>query len=108
MSARLERVIELLRHAERLYAACGPEAKTILNNAVFEGFWLDQGPEPDRGAVVADAPLTPVVGAVAAAGGAEDAREESGHNKTPGPLTRAGGFNVSQLAEDAGFEPARA
>ena len=28
-----------------------------------------------------------------------------GQNKTPGPLTRAGGFNLINLAEPVGFEP---
>ena len=121
VSGRLERVIELLRHAERLYTACGPEARAFLNNAVFDGFWLDQGSEPSSGAVVADAPLTPIAGAVVPAAASGTAREGglpgpahtarsaadaastgAGHSKTPATRTRAEGSNVTQLAAVCG------
>lgn len=59
------------------------------NEAVFEGFSLDQRPEPDHGAILAGARLTPVVGAAAAGGGAEDV-PEGADMTSPGSLTRAG------------------
>ncbi len=109
--ARLEEVLALLRHAERLYATVGDEAKAMLNSAVFEGFWLDNRPGDGHGGpVVADAPLTPVVGAVAAHGGDTRPTTRPGHGRgqherTPGELSLTEGSNVTHLAVAEGFEP---
>lgn len=102
---RLEQVIVLLRHADRLYRACGPEAQQTLNSAVFEGFWLDFGPsEGTSGPTVADAPLTPVVGAIVNENPTHGP-EMALHEKTPGKFAPAGGSNVTHLAVVVGFEP---
>jgi hypothetical protein len=53
------------------------------------------------GAVVADAPLTPVFDAVVAV------MPTGRHEKTPDRLKPVGGSNVTQLAEVARFELAR-
>lgn len=63
--ARLEQVIALLTHAERLYASVGDEARAILNTAVFGTFEVDS--LPDDGANipnVSKTPLSPLVAAV--------------------------------------------
>ncbi len=105
VATRLEQVISLLRHAQQLYDTCGPESRQILNGAVFEAFYVDSqadgaGIEPS----VADAPLTPVVGAVLAT---TSGIREAGHERTPGGLKPAEGSHVTHLAEREGFEPSK-
>ena len=65
MFQRLEQVISLLTHAEKLYAAVGDGARQILNTAVFEPFVVDKPADSDTNrAAITDAPLSPIVGAV--------------------------------------------
>lgn len=104
---RLEQVIALLQRADHLYGACGADAQQTLNSAVFEGFWLDFKPTDGvSGPTVADAPLTPVVGAVVGEDRSE-ASESAGRERTPGKRALTEGSNVTHLAEMEGFEPSR-
>jgi site-specific DNA recombinase len=99
---RLEQVIALLRRAEQLYVACGPEARQLLNSAVFAGFYVDSSGEAGaNGPTVAKAPLTPLVSAVVAR--PMPSPEET--ERTPGELLLTEGSNVTQLAVAVGFEP---
>jgi len=92
--ARLEQVISLLTHAERLYAAVGNEARQLLNTAVFNKFTVDSQPDgPGKAAVITKAPLTPVIDAVLARRAAED-----GNERTPGELSLTRGSILDQLA----------
>lgn len=102
VNARLEQVISLLKHAERLYKAAGDEARAILNHAVFGPFEIDTLPDDGTTApTVSRAPLTPVVGAVVGISPVLEARDE----RTPAGLSLDGGSNVTNLAVAVGFEP---
>ena len=96
---RLEQVLALLTHAEQLYATCGPEARQLLNSAVFQHFRVDSSePGASSSLVIQDAPLAPVVAAVAT-----PALESWEINeRTPGTFTHAEGSNVDHLAEGVG------
>ena len=97
--ARLEQVISLLTHAERLYATVGDEAREILNTAVFDRFEIDSLPENGANVVaITGAPLTGPVAAVAAA-------TEPNNEETPEELSLPEGSNLIQMAETEGFEP---
>ncbi|WP_141004859.1 hypothetical protein [Nocardioides humi] len=111
---RLEQVIDLLRHAERLYASVGDQARQLLNTAVFGPFEVDSRPDDAAtGPVTAHGPLNPLIGAVlatqapdgahAALSGAETAG--TGSERTPGELSLTEGSNLIHLAEAEGFEP---
>ncbi|GAB3072974.1 hypothetical protein GCM10027215_09420 [Nocardioides zeae] len=128
--ARLEQVIALLTHADRLYASVGEEARELLNSAVFGPFDLDfradaegegapgERPTPATSArVAATAAFTAPVGAVLGDGAAVSptgrartgsATGEGGDARTPAGLMLGEGSNVSHLAEVGGFEPPRA
>lgn len=104
---RLEQVIDLLKHASKLYNACGPEAQQTLNSAVFEGFWLDFiDAEGISRPSVASAPLAPIIEAIVNETQPE-APETAPHAETPESFTPTGGSNVTHLAEMEGFEPSR-
>lgn len=93
--ARLEQVISLLTHAEKLYRSVGDEAREILNTSVFRILHVDAVPE-DGGNVpaITAAPLTGPVGAIVGQ-----------KERTPGELSLTEGSNLTQLAEGEGFEP---
>lgn len=102
---RLEQVIDLLKHASKLYNACGPEAQQTLNSAVFEGFWLDFiDAEGISRPSVASAPLAPIIEAIVNETQPE-APETAPHAETPESFTPTGGSNVTHLAVVVGFEP---
>lgn len=84
---RLEQVISLLSHAERLYSTVGDDARAILNNVVFGQFEVDSQPEDGATApIVTGAPLTPVIGAVLATSAPKGPNE-----RTPAELMLDGG-----------------
>jgi hypothetical protein len=91
MRHALDQVIALLTDAERLYSACGPEARQNLNTAVFEIFHIDSH---DEGPIIAAAPLTPSVAAVINIG----QRAERNDGNQPSARTPAEGSNVDHLA----------
>jgi hypothetical protein len=102
VNARLQQVISLLKHAERLYMAAGDEARAILNHAVFDPFEIDSVPDDGTSVpTISRAPLTPVVGAVGGISPVLEARDE----RTPAGLSLGGGSNVTNLAVAVGFEP---
>jgi site-specific DNA recombinase len=99
--ARLDQVIDLLTHAERLYGECGPEGRAILNTAVFAGFRLDMAAEgPTNGQAAVEPELSPIVSTIVANHASAD-----GHERTPGDFNFTGGSNLTQLAVAEGFEP---
>lgn len=108
VSDRLEQVISLLTHAERLYRTVGDQARAVLNDAVFGTFEVDSVDEDGvRSMRIAQAPVSPIVRAVVAAGAPDDAVSgpRAGDARTPGKLSLAGGSNVDHLAVAVGFEP---
>ncbi|GAB3990722.1 hypothetical protein GCM10028771_07970 [Nocardioides marmoraquaticus] len=102
VSARLEQVLDLLRHAEALYATVDDDARKLLNHAVFETFLVDRKQEDGQTTILARAPLTPLVEAVIAGPSDDGGPETAG---TPGDLAVAGGSNLTHLAVAEGFEP---
>lgn len=95
VSNRLEQVIQLLQHAEQLYATAGNEAREILNTAVFQVFEIDSIADTTTNIpAVTTAPLT---GPVAAVTGCKE--------RTPEELSLPEGSNLTLLAVTEGFEP---
>lgn len=89
--ARLEQVILLLTHAERLYVTVGDEAREILNSAYFGPLKVDSLPEDGvTQAVITDAPLTGPVAAVASLTNAKETPEGLFTTAAPGVATESG------------------
>ncbi len=124
----LELALLLLANAGKLYREAVGEQRKWLNQAVFEKIVIDltgdDEPHPTQETLSVDmtgdlAELVAAVAGLAQLGtngrksrdvathgptGAENGSPE-GQNETPGQLARAGGFNVTNLAEPVGFEP---
>ncbi len=128
----LELVLALLGNAGRLYRKAAPEQRKWLNQAVFNSIAIDMTGDndahPTQETMVVEMagelaePVAAVTGLAQMGTNGRKARDRAGHgatwaesapkagtregqNKTPGQLSLAGGFNVTNLAETVGFEP---
>ena len=124
----LELVLLLLGNAGKLYREAVGEQRKWLNQAVFATIAIDltgdDDPHPTQETPAVHMtgdlaePVAAVVGLAQLGTNRRKSRDETAHgptkavsgsregqNKTPGPLTRAGGFNLINLAEPVGFEP---
>jgi site-specific DNA recombinase len=125
-------VLALLGNAGRLYRNATPEQRKWLNQAVFSRIAIDMTGDneahPTQETMTIEMagelaePVAAVTGlaqlgtnggkarlgaghGVTGAEGEATAGAQKGQNKTPGQLSLAGGFNLTNLAERRGFEP---
>jgi site-specific DNA recombinase len=127
----LELVLLLLGNAGKLYRQAVGEQRKWLNQAVFEKILIDlagdDDPHPTQETLAVHMtgdlaePVAAVAGLAQLGAGGRKSRDVAKHgptgaksgsksnpkgqNETPGQLSLAGGFNVTNLAEPVGFEP---
>lgn len=124
---RIEIILALLHHGSAIYGAVDDIGRQLLNEAMYEAFYVDMRPDDDRGGFtgfLAAAPHTEAVevairsgahqgysgahtaaqGDTAGQDGPAAGLDGAGTQNTPGKLSLAGGSNVHHLAAAAGFE----
>ena len=122
LEQRLNEVLALVRIAGDLYDQATPEARQMLNQAVFEYLAVNyedpDDPEPSEATQAGRPALSPKFSAPVAAvralaqktpdvadSAATPPKPRSKNKEAPGSLLLTGGSNVRHLAETEGFEP---